>query len=145
VCIMRCWIQTIKYHRPVRQHDTRLRYTQRVRPGTVVRSLWFLCTFPKPSLTQMQLRLWTEHVDTWCISYSDRARSADFRVLKPWMQAVIPRVPMTTHEARTCCGVRCIRLHERVSVQPLPNLATECTMTQGSNSGPLGVEQLIAA
>lgn len=25
------------------------------RPGTMVRSLWFLCTFPKPCLIQMQL------------------------------------------------------------------------------------------
>ena len=73
------------------------------------------------------------------------------------MQAVIPHTAISAQvvilpelrgrcEARTCCGVRWIRLHERVSVQPLPNRPTECTVTRGRSSGPPydWMEQLIA-
>lgn len=78
-----------------------------------------------------------------------RVVSDDFRVTEPWMQAVIPRISdaFTTPIFGTYllwCEI-VLRVHERVNVQPLPNFATECRVTPGSNRGPRIVEQLIAA
>jgi len=56
----------------------------------------------------------------------------------PWMQAVLPRPIKRTAckrwrqcGARTCWLVRMLWIHERVLVQPLPNVATECAVTRG--------------